>query len=566
MSLVLLNRPLLDYIAVKNPCLYKFQRQDFTFSGLTDSAGSLQITASVNLTTLTTAQGGPVVVGSKIFVQSNDLVFYKKVFTVVSVSNAANSIVVFEAGSYVGVGSTSGILNLMQRYNYRAEIEVYQQTTNLLLGTVSYSPDKTGLIKADVSTIIKNVLSPDINTTTLSLSTWFQDNAITGFYIKYREVWSGSAEAQTNDSGNVRNGVYAANQITDSIGTNQLIYPSILGRINAVWQSSINVFTYLNNNTASLYLRITKDGLSSYIPIDQYTGLRSIAWKAFENFFFGQTTTADIDWTAINKSQWQVILTSGQVSEYAIQILRVESQINFELVYEVSKTGASSINIETAFYDESGAGLTSLNTVVSGAAGTQTIKLPIFITGIIKRIDTRINSVTANQTVTLKSSVSSFNNGDASAALVTTSPFIADTVTLTLPKIKIFDYCSNQFNIVWRNRFGGLSNFIFQFNQLFSWRFRDQYKAKEFVLYADSLTDDHIEQLEDLNQVGDIYSVPYDELPVNVTQKKTGVQAYKCETDGKLTGVIVNPTANSYKTLFTKSRSKITVELPETIN
>jgi hypothetical protein len=221
------------------------KRADFTFSSLVDNAGALQITVSTNLTTLSIAQGGPVLVGSKIFVQSNDKFYYNKSFTVVSVTNAANSVVVFEAGSYLGTGSSSGIINLIQRSNYRVQVGIYAPEiytvplgtkTNVLLGTLSYSPDPFGDLIIDVSTILLNNLSPENKSDYVTGFTVNEERptssgpsnidvaAYINFYIKYTEIWTNSAESETNDTANQFFAIYGARQIGELYGGNLAEY------------------------------------------------------------------------------------------------------------------------------------------------------------------------------------------------------------------------------------------------------------------------------------------------------------------------------------------------------
>lgn len=250
MSLIVTQRPSTTisgntsrWNAAKNPIVYKMIRKDFNITNVANSGGALQITVNTNLTTLTTAQGGAVVAGSKIYVQSDDWFFYKKTLTVVSVTNAANSVVVFETGSWVGSGASTGFINLLQRSNYRVEVGIYAVQTfdipansvrnNVLLSTLSYSPDPSGILNIDVSTPLLNNLSPDnladyvtgftvhddrtINLTNLG-------NAYLSFYIRYVEKWTNSNETETNDTANQFFALYGARQIGELYGGNLAEY------------------------------------------------------------------------------------------------------------------------------------------------------------------------------------------------------------------------------------------------------------------------------------------------------------------------------------------------------
>lgn len=553
MALTLTSRPLTNYIAVKNQCLYRFKREDFAATTINPGSPNVTVTIVGDVTASITA-------GQLVTAISTDLTIQRSGTVISSTFSAGNTTVTF-ANSGASVGALGGYLNNLSRTQYRVQVEVYEQGTNRLIGTFDFSPDKLGQVKADVSAIIRSQIAPDITATTVTPYTWFTDNVVESFYIKYREVWTSSSNSQTDDVANIRNAVYAANQIGQS--NNQLTYPSILGAIYAAWKAPFNFLTYLNNNTANLYLRLTENNLSFYLPIDQYTGLRSMAWEGFVNSFVTQTATAAIDWTAINKSQWQVVLGVGQTSEDAGQLVRANN-VSFDLTYTITMTATGTFTLSFLVYSESNVLLTTINISITAAAGTQTGKTTINVAGIVKRIDSRISSVaTAGQTITLRTSID-FTNQLSAALITTTVSPTTDTVTNTLNNVKVIDTCNNQFNVVWRNRFGGLSNYIFQANQDFFWRFNER-KIKQFVLYAEQLIDEQVDQLEDLNTIGDIYNPAYDELPNNFSQKKIGTQVYKCESNGVLTGIVVNPTSNKYKTYAVKSRTNITVEMPDTI-
>lgn len=229
--------------AAKNPIVYRMTRKDYNITAVANNAGALQITVNTNLTTLTSAQGGPVVAGSKIYVQTDELFFYKKTLTVVSVTNAANSVVVFEAGSWVGSAASTGFINLLQRTNYRVEVGIYANETfdipansirtNVLLSTLSYSPDPSGNVLIDVATPLLNNLSPDnladyvtgfVTHDDRTTSLTNIGNAYVKFYIRYTEVWTNSTETETNDSANQFFALYGARQIGDLYGGNLAEY------------------------------------------------------------------------------------------------------------------------------------------------------------------------------------------------------------------------------------------------------------------------------------------------------------------------------------------------------
>ncbi len=208
--------------AAKNPIVYKMQRKDYSITAVTDSGGALRITVNTNLVTLTTAQGGVVLSGHTMWVATDNGV-YNGLYTVATVTNAANSVVTFTAGTYIAA-ATTGYINLMRRINYRVRVDIYN-AANTLIQTASYSPDKAGLLQADVSTPILNTLSVDnVADYVTGFVTQDETTAYVKFYIKYLEIWNSSAETETNDSANQFFALYGARQIGDLYGGNLAEY------------------------------------------------------------------------------------------------------------------------------------------------------------------------------------------------------------------------------------------------------------------------------------------------------------------------------------------------------
>jgi hypothetical protein len=197
-------------------------RKDYNITALANSGGALQITVNTNLTTLTSAQGGPVVAGAKIWVVTDNGA-YNALYTVVSVTNVANSVVTFSAGTYT-VAATTGYINLMQRTNYRVQVGIYN-AANSLISTLAYSPDKSGNVIIDVSTPLLNTLSVDnLANYVTGFVTQDETTAYIKFYIRYTEAWTNSTETETNDSANQFFALYGARQIGDLYGGNLAEY------------------------------------------------------------------------------------------------------------------------------------------------------------------------------------------------------------------------------------------------------------------------------------------------------------------------------------------------------
>jgi len=208
--------------AVKNPIVYRMTRKDFNITAVADSGGALQITVNANLTTLTAAQGSPVLVGAKIWVVTDNGI-YNGLYTVVSVTNVANSVVTFGAGTFVSA-ATTGFINLSQRTGYYVSLGLYN-AADVLLHTLRYSPDRQGLLLMDVSGILINLISPD--NVADYVAGFILNNETTAylqFYIRHLEVWTLSAESVVNDTSNRFFADYGARQIGELYGGNLAEY------------------------------------------------------------------------------------------------------------------------------------------------------------------------------------------------------------------------------------------------------------------------------------------------------------------------------------------------------
>lgn len=226
MSLVVTQRPPLQvldnlsrFVAAANPIIYRMTRKDYTLTSV-DSNGGLaraQLTAALgDLTATFTA-------GVEVYLYTDDGV-YDGVYTVGSSAFGANTAVTF-VESYIST-SGPGHVNLESRTGYRVEVELYSKADDsLIFSALSFSPDAAGFVIIDVSSVIMGQLSPD-NSRSYTAGTLLADPDISlGFYIKYREVWTGSANSQVNDSSyNAVFGVHAARQVNSTYASNLFEY------------------------------------------------------------------------------------------------------------------------------------------------------------------------------------------------------------------------------------------------------------------------------------------------------------------------------------------------------
>jgi hypothetical protein len=215
MSLTITQRPYQtienDYSgwnAVGNPILYKMTRKDYSFNQSNNAGGFQQL------------QFTGVDISSN-FSADDSLYVSTSGFATVTAStfSGGNTLVSLDI-SYT-TASSGYVNNFTTRPSYRVEVDVYDESNNLLTADpYIYSPNSTGAVTINISSVIRPQLSAD-NDMDLGTTDIFVDETIfTGFYIKYREVWTSSAESQTNDSANIFYAIFGANQIPAIYGGN----------------------------------------------------------------------------------------------------------------------------------------------------------------------------------------------------------------------------------------------------------------------------------------------------------------------------------------------------------
>jgi len=209
---------------VGNPILYKMQRADQTLTSIQDNGGFIQLLFfGVDITANFT-------IGNSLYISDDNYDLFANV-TAIAYSGGDTLITVDEAYTVAG---GSGLINYMTtRLNYRVEVEVYNQDDELLTSSpFIYSPSTVGLLTIDISFILRQQLNADIEADLTGSTEVFDDTEFTGFYIKYREVWTGSAESQTDDVANQFYCVLGSRQIPSTYGGNLKEYtvlPNLIG-------------------------------------------------------------------------------------------------------------------------------------------------------------------------------------------------------------------------------------------------------------------------------------------------------------------------------------------------
>lgn len=445
MSLTVTQRPQITYEgedstwnALRNPVVYKMQRKDFTFDQINDNGGNIQL--QFNLTDVTASFA----VGNSVRVKSDNGV-YDAIGTVTAESYGPNSLITVDI-PYTSAAPGGFVNNFNLRTNYRVEVEVYNIANELLNAVPFYSsPNRNGELLINVSKILKAYVLPSIDLDLTGTTQVFEDNAYTGFYIKYRERWTGSAESQTNDSANQFYVNLAAMQILAENGGNigPYVIPSIefLTKLDSVvmWRGY-----------PTLLAAIINEDVSSNIYLD--TGE-------------GASTPAD-------HAGQQVIFDLNQI-------------ITDQTVDEVDAVIYEDTSVPSTFSEE--------------------------------------------QNVVLR------------------------------------DACENPVMLLGRNSLGGIMQWLFDVNQELTYENQEGVKVKRMRVFAEDLTLNEWESLQDFIGLGEVYKNTIRELLSTTVQTSTriGSQVYVLYPDGKKIGVIVTAKSRSTDTRQMKHSFELDIEYPE---
>lgn len=227
MSLTVTQRPyqtingeVSKWNAVGNPVLYKMQRKDFTFASITNSGGFVRLVLSSSFGDVSASFE----VDDQVYFVT-DAGVYDTFGTVTASSYSAPNTLVTLDTTYIS--SSTGFVNSDDlRPYYRVEVECYNSDdTALSDAPFTYSPTSKGALTIDLSGMLRPSMMADNEAVLTGTTEVFDDTTVyTGFYIKYREVWGGSAESQTNDSTNEFFAAFGAMQIPSQYGGNLYEY------------------------------------------------------------------------------------------------------------------------------------------------------------------------------------------------------------------------------------------------------------------------------------------------------------------------------------------------------
>jgi hypothetical protein len=204
-----------------NPMVYRMQRRDYTFDAIQNNAGKVQLVFyGVNIASSFNAYL------DTLYIKDDTSVYDGRGLVIASTFSGGNTLVTLDM-PYVSAVTIGYANNETTRANYRVTVSVYN-SSNVQIGAASiFSPTSKGELLIDISAVVKSALSPDVDADLTSSTSIFDDSGVyVKFYIKYTEVWTGSAEAETDDVANQYFGVFGARQIPAPYGGNLYDYVS----------------------------------------------------------------------------------------------------------------------------------------------------------------------------------------------------------------------------------------------------------------------------------------------------------------------------------------------------
>lgn len=440
MSLTVTQRPYITYggesarwNAVRNPVIYKMVRRDYTYDQANDNGGFMQLQFNgVNIVS-------SFVIGNLVYTTT------RGAGTVTaSIFSAGNTLVTLNIG--YASASSGYVNNLSKRPLYAIEVEVYDDNDVILNDApFRYVSDSTGSLLIDISSILKANLTSSFSGDLTDVIAGFTDSDVyKEFYIKYREVWTGSAESQTDDSSYHFFGVLGALQVPSLTGGNLAIY------------------------TVAETKFLTKFD-------------KLVLWRGYN------------------------MLLSAIISENIVND-----------IFVLTHSGSSTPD------DNSGRLMTfDLRQII---------------------IDTSLN--------------------EGAVAIIESGP--ETPLSESLP-LELRDACDNSIMLMARNSFGGVLQWLFDENQEYTFDYGNGIKAKRMRLFADDLTINQWEALQDFFTLGEVYRNNIREFTSDTikTATRTDNQVYVVDSIGNKIGVIVIPRQPSTETKQVKHTFEIEIEYPE---
>ena len=432
--------------AIAHPLIYKMQRKDFTFASITNSGGFVRLVLDSSFGNVASSFDFDDVV----YFQTDAGVYAVNGNVTGSSYSAPNTLVDLDT-AYIS-SSTGFVNNETLRPLFGVDVSVYD-SSNVLLNAdpFRFSPSRKGALIIDVQIILRAYLSPDNNADLTGTTEIFEDSGVfKKFYIKYTEVWTGSAESQTNDSSNQFFAMLGALQIPSTYGSNMGQY-----------------VTFEDGGPAAKFL--TKLDTPRM-------------WRGYP---------------------------------FLLSVI-VGDNVSSNVFLDITDTTT-----------------------------------PAAYTGKVLNFD--LNQIITDQTV----------DSDIARLYKDAAP---DVLLSEAKTIKLYDAGIKPVMLMGRNSLGGVMQWLFEGSQDEEVDYSNDIKAKKQVLFAENITKNEWDALQDFITLGDVYRNNITEFTSSTVKTSTriGQQLYVVNPDGTKIGVIASKTNNKTQTEKPRHVFEIEIEYPET--
>ncbi len=587
MSLTVTQRPNQDepWVAAKNPVIYKMTRKDYTWTLLITSAGNTAFRIATDVT-------ADFVTGDIVWLQSDDGA-YSASGTVVSSAFGTYTTVITDV-PWIADNAAGYINTITQRESYYVGIDVYNNSSSVLISTINYYPNTKGELVIDISQILSSVMSADI--TSLVNDVIINDtNACIPFYIKYTEFWTGSANSATDDSGNACYSVYGARQIgsssyyhasPDYLNTSCLTFFDTM-KIAIGEYYCISYISQLGGqldwlkkswyDPSRTLLCITYQKSTNNTTVFAATSVDKSVYTYFSKLAYLDPITPDRNITNIGTISWlsnSLLLSTGDTSKSWCAPFFLAQNKTISFTYDFTLAGNSTtVTPKLYLFDSTGTVLSGSVNIFTGSntnyTGTVTITNSGSGDAFFVGFDFA-NASGANKTLTLNSLKvvipSTLDSLDIKGIRLSNSTTYSETsVLFSALRCNLIRCTKNALTLVWRNSLGGQSSFTFNFNQDYLFKYQEPFKNKFLIIYDNDLSFSQYLALNELFNLGQVYQTPLIELTasVNKTEARIGQQVYIIDSSGNKTGIIVILQENKTMTKRNRHNIVIPVELPE---
>lgn len=468
---------------------------------------------------------------------------------------------------------------------YHIYVEVWSnenpQGSHRRIATAKYSADKHGLTLIDVSWALNSILNANNDSDlTLAGNQSYRDvNIHCQFYIKWQLIYEAPTILQS-DIAFIKNAIYGSRQIGD--------FDDGVG--NLVMYNDYGLFDFANGGVRWPVKVVRPVALLNYpYTINFFAAEHTILFVSVGAN--GVISTEEISGASTVNGCYRLKIhsTNNLIKQQEIVVISSTAYVN-TVVFTTGSAlipgqilppvvlieNFASIDIQSGFYILEVSGTST----ISGGSGTQMVVTAQLLSGgyggtVIQSVqitltdtDTDTNATVAfigysgyADTIYVIGEYTVSGGGDGSFQGTATLKSRNQSEALIVRQNN--DDCENIVMLQWRNSLGTDECFAFQHNQEIYFDYGD-YKAKRATLFAENLTEDQWDAIQDLNTLGKVVRKAWgNSFLLKKSHERVGQQAYVINSAGNKIAVLVIRQSNSTYTKQKKHTAVITIEYPE---